>query len=194
MCNSKYTIVAIARRQNLQADRRAIGGCKRDGQGRRARSERLLLSWDLAALAAQDAAVEERARRLRQGTSAQREHVVELGAYALALVATAGIFLPSFVLVTLLGHTLQKMRHNRFVRGALDGMNAAVAALILVVTLQLAAATLGRPTLAGPMFGLDPGLVAVTILAAVALLRFDLNPTWIVLAASAVGVARAAFT
>ena len=37
MCNSKYTIVAIARRQNLQADRRAIGGCKRDGQGRRAR-------------------------------------------------------------------------------------------------------------------------------------------------------------
>ena len=35
-------------------------------------------------------------------------------------------------------------------------------------------------------------LVAITILAAVALLRFDLNPTWIVLAASAVGIARAA--
>jgi chromate transporter len=107
-----------------------------------------------------------------------------------ALVATAGIFLPSFVLVSVLGHVVQRIRNNRYVRGALDGMNAAVAALILVVTVQLAAATLGTPTLGGPTFGLDPILVGVTVLSAVMLLWLDLNPTWIVLAAGLVGGAR----
>jgi len=107
-----------------------------------------------------------------------------------ALVATAGIFLPSFLLVSVLGHVVQRIRNNRYVRGALDGMNAAVAALILVVTVQLAAATLGTPTLASPTLGLDPILVAVTALSAVMLLWLDLNPTWIVLAAGIVGGAR----
>jgi chromate transporter len=116
-----------------------------------------------------------------------------LGGLAGALVATAGIFLPSFVLVAILGGVLQRIRHNRFVRGALDGMNAAVAALILVVTLQLADVTLGHPTLASPTLGLDPLLVAVTVVSALLLLRFDLNATWIILAAAAVGVARALF-
>ena len=115
-----------------------------------------------------------------------------VGGIAGALVATVGIFLPSFILVAILGGVLQRIRHNRFVRGALDGMNAAVAALILVVTIELARSTLGPPSLSAPAFGLDPLLVAVTVLAALMLLRFDLNPTWIILAAALVGIARAA--
>jgi chromate transporter len=107
------------------------------------------------------------------------------------LVATAGIFMPSFVLVAILGHVVQRIRNNRYVRGALDGMNAAVTALILVVTIHLAATTLGTPTLSAATFGLDPLLTAVTVLSALALLWFDLNPTWIVLAAGLVGAARA---
>jgi chromate transporter len=107
-----------------------------------------------------------------------------------ALVATAGIFMPSFLLVCILGHVVQRIRNNRYVRGALDGMNAAVASLILVVTLQLAATTLGTPKLAGPTLGLDPVLAGVTVLSALALLLFDLNPTWIVLAAGLVGGGR----
>jgi chromate transporter len=112
------------------------------------------------------------------------------GAVTGALVATAGIFLPSFLLVCVLGQVVQRIRNNRYVRGALDGMNAAVAALILVVTIHLAATTLGAPTLAGPTFGLDPILVGVTALSAILLLWLDLNPTWIVLAAGLVGGAR----
>jgi chromate transporter len=107
-----------------------------------------------------------------------------------ALVATAGIFLPSFLLVSILGHVVQRIRNNRYVRGALDGMNAAVAALILVVTVQLAATTLGTPTLTPPTFGVDPILVGVTALSAFMLLWLDLNPTWIVLAAGLVGTGR----
>ena len=109
----------------------------------------------------------------------------------LMLPSTLGIFLPSFVLVAILGNVLQRVRHNRFVRGALDGMNAAVAALILVVTIQLADVTLGRPNLSAPAFGIDPLLVGVTAVSAGLLLRFDLNASWIVLLAAGVGVARA---
>ena len=116
------------------------------------------------------------------------------GGVAGALAATAGIFLPSFVLVGILGGVLHRIRRNRFVRGALDGMNAAVAALILVVTIQLAGATFGQPSLAaGWTLGLDPLLVALTVAAAVVLLRFDLNTTWIIAGAAAVGAARAAW-
>jgi chromate transporter len=107
-----------------------------------------------------------------------------------AVVATIAIFAPAFVLVAILGGVLQRIRHNRYVRGALDGMNAAVASLILVVTLHLAAATLGNPSFQAAWLGLDPILVCVTVAAFVALLRFDLNPTWIILAAALVGVAR----
>jgi chromate transporter len=113
------------------------------------------------------------------------------GGVAGALAATAGIFLPSFVLVGILGGVLHRIRRNRYVRGALDGMNAAVAALILVVTIQLAGATFGHPSLsAGWTLGLDPLLVAVTVVAALVLLRFDINTTWIIAGAAAVGVAR----
>lgn len=52
----------------------------------RAVDEQLALSWDQGALVARDPALPARTRRMREGTSAQREHVTELAAYALALV------------------------------------------------------------------------------------------------------------
>jgi hypothetical protein len=53
----------------------------------------LALRWDLQKLAAHDIAVRERAARMRAGRTAQREHVTELAAYGLALVAVS-VFLP----------------------------------------------------------------------------------------------------
>lgn len=53
----------------------------------------LALRWDLQKLAARDRAVRERAARMRAGRTAQREHVTELAAYGLALVAVS-VFLP----------------------------------------------------------------------------------------------------
>jgi chromate transporter len=98
-----------------------------------------------------------------------------------ALLATAAIFLPSFILVALLGPWLTRLRHNRLARGALDAMNAAVAALILVPLLKMAA----------PLAtGLDPLLLAITAATALALFVWDLNSTWLVLAAAGVGLAR----
>lgn len=48
---------------------------------------RIALSWDIGALRQHDATVEERALRMRRGRTPQREHVTELAAYGLALVA-----------------------------------------------------------------------------------------------------------
>jgi hypothetical protein len=53
----------------------------------------LRISWDLAALARRDPSIEARRDRLAKGKSAQREHVVELAAYGLALCALS-VLLP----------------------------------------------------------------------------------------------------
>src|SRR5262249_31130443 len=53
---------------------------------------KLLLGWSLPALAARDPLVEDRTRRYREGRSPHREHVTEVAAYGLALVAISVLF------------------------------------------------------------------------------------------------------
>jgi len=60
------------------------------------------------------------------------------GGIAGALVATAAIFLPAFVFVAILGPLLPRIRKNRYARGALNAVNAAVVALIFVVVARFA--------------------------------------------------------
>jgi chromate transporter len=103
------------------------------------------------------------------------------GGIAGAIVATAMIFLPSFLFILVLGPVLQRVRSNRYARGALDAMNAAVVALILIVTIRLAATTFA----AGGR--VHAGNIVIAALALVALLRFKVNSTWLVLGAAAAG-------
>jgi hypothetical protein len=53
----------------------------------------LRLAWDFGKLETRDGALRARTQRMRAGRTAQREHVTELAAYGLALVATS-VFLP----------------------------------------------------------------------------------------------------
>lgn len=53
----------------------------------------LELHWDVEALVAHDPTLRDRVRRMRTGRTAQREHVPELAAYGLALVAIS-VLLP----------------------------------------------------------------------------------------------------
>jgi chromate transporter len=101
------------------------------------------------------------------------------GALAGALVSTACIFLPAFVFVALLGNVLPRLRQSAAARGALDAASAAVVALIVVVTVDLAWASLR-----------DPVSLSLATGAAVALLAWNVNATWVMLAAAAIGVAR----
>lgn len=74
-----------------------------------------------------------------------------------ALAATVGIFLPSFFLIGLLGGRVQALRKSTWGKHFLLGVNAAVVAVLLIVSLRFAAG-----------IGFDPvrlGLIALTILA-----------------------------
>jgi chromate transporter len=104
-----------------------------------------------------------------------------LGGVAGAVVATAAIFLPSFLFILVLGPLLQRVRHNRYARGALDAMNAAVVALILIVTIRLAGASFW------PNGAAHVGNIALSLVSLAALLLLDVNSTWIVLIAAGVG-------
>jgi chromate transporter len=94
-----------------------------------------------------------------------------------ALLATVGIFLPSFLLVAALMPVLSRARRSVWSASALDGVNAAAIALMAGVTIQL-----GRASLVGWL----PVLVAVGSLAL--LVRWRVNSTWLVVAGAAVGL------
>jgi chromate transporter len=107
-----------------------------------------------------------------------------MGGIACGLVATIAIFLPSFFFVALLGRVLPRIRRNRYAAGALKGMNAAVAALIIVVCWRLGAAAMVHDGTA------DWFSIAVAALTLLVLLVWDVNTTWLILASALAGVVR----
>ena len=93
-----------------------------------------------------------------------------------AAAATAGIFLPAFLFVALSAPFVPRLRASRTAAALLDGVNAASLALMAVVTARLApAAVVDLPT------GLLSGVAAVL------LLRFRTNSTWLILGGAALG-------
>jgi chromate transporter len=95
-----------------------------------------------------------------------------------ALVATAGIFLPAFVFVALSGPLVPRLRASKIAAPFLDGLNVASLALMAVVTAQLGSAAL-----------VDVVAVGLAAGSAFLLLRYKLNPTWLVLGGALFGVA-----
>jgi chromate transporter len=109
------------------------------------------------------------------------------GGIVCGTLATIAIFLPSFVLVALFAPVMNRLRQNRIARGALDGMNAAVVALIAVVAVQLANANFRAAT----SLSVDLLHIAIFVVALVVLLRTKLNATWIIIVAGLIGAVRA---
>lgn len=97
-----------------------------------------------------------------------------------ALAATLGIFLPSFVLVTVTHPFVPRLRKSPWAAPFLDGVNVAALALMAVVTVQL-----GREVLDGWY------TIALFVAAAFVLVRFNPNSAWLVLAGIAAGLAHA---
>jgi chromate transporter len=93
-----------------------------------------------------------------------------------AIVATAGIFLPSFLFVLLLNPLIPKMRQSVWFAAFLDAVNVAAIGLMVAVLVNL-----GQQT-----FATWQGIV-IAVLALVASIRFKLNSAWIVLGGAVVG-------
>jgi chromate transporter len=98
------------------------------------------------------------------------------GAIGGAVLATVAIFLPSFCFVAMLGPIWNRFRSSGRFRGALDGMNAAVVALILVVSI-----TLGRESIHGI------GALAIAAISLILLLKWNINSTWLIIGSALVG-------
>jgi len=79
---------------------------------------------------------------------------------------------------------LQRIRKNRFARGALTARNASVVALLLVVCWKLGTAALA------PGGRVDGIFIVVATVSLTLLLKFNLNATWLVLGGAVVGLVR----
>ena len=94
-----------------------------------------------------------------------------------AISATIGIFLPGFILVALSEPLIPRLRRSPVFAAALDGVIAGSLALMAVVTWQLCKASI-----------VDWATLAIIIVSLIALLRFQVNSAWLILASSIVGL------
>jgi len=100
-----------------------------------------------------------------------------LGGVSGAVVATVGIFLPSFFYVALLAPVLFRLRQSIWMAAFLDSVNVCAVALMVGVTVRL-----GIDALRGwPTWLISLGSLAI-------LLRWKISPAWIVLGGGIVGL------
>jgi chromate transporter len=100
-----------------------------------------------------------------------------LSGYPGAVIATVGILLPSFILSILTSPLIPRIRESKWVSSFMDGINAASIGLMAAVTWQI-----GRASL------IDPFTIILALAAAVALFRFKVNSTLLVLGGAAAGL------
>jgi chromate transporter len=101
-----------------------------------------------------------------------------LGGLSGAVIATVGIFLPSFIFVAMSNPLIPKIRNSLWAGSFLDGVNVASLGLMAGVTWLL-----GR--------GSFPDLItaAIGVISLVLLLKFKINSTWLILGGLLIGLA-----
>jgi chromate transporter len=93
------------------------------------------------------------------------------------IVATVGIFLPSFVFVIVLHPFFKKLSQNKHVSIVLEGIKLASLALMTNVALSI-----GISFIAQPLFVLFP-------IALFFLMNSKINPTWLIVLGAVIGFA-----
>ena len=104
-----------------------------------------------------------------------------LGGVPGAAVATVGIFLPSLFYVAMLAPVLFRLRQSSWMAAFLDAINVCAVALMVGVTIRLAADALRGWTAWG-----------IALISLALLLRWKLSPAWVVLGGGIVGLLAAA--
>jgi chromate transporter len=94
-----------------------------------------------------------------------------------ALIAALGTFLPSSLMLWGLIHVYRRVQYNRVVQGFLSGVMPAVTGMILTATVFV-----GRTAINGPV------QAVVAPLALCLLLRYRLEPVWLILGGALVGM------
>jgi len=99
-----------------------------------------------------------------------------------ALLATLGIFLPSFIFVAISHPFIPRLRSSPWFGALLDGVNAAALGLMAAVTWQI-----GRASL------VDPLTILIALTALILLLRFRVNSTWLITGGALAGLISSVF-
>jgi chromate transporter len=99
-----------------------------------------------------------------------------LGGTSGALLATLGIFLPSFVFVAISNPLIPKIRNSSWAGSLLDGVNASSLGLMAAVTVQLAFSSLT-----------DLYTAIIATLSLILLLRYKINTTWLLAGGAVAG-------
>jgi chromate transporter len=94
-----------------------------------------------------------------------------------AAIATAAIFLPSFLMAGLVGALAARLRQSKLTGAFLDGVNAAAVALMASVAL-----TLGRAAM------VDGWTWALGLVSLALLVRYKVNATWLILGGAGLGI------
>lgn len=100
-----------------------------------------------------------------------------LGGVPGAVLATLGIFLPSFVFVAVGSLFIKRVRGSPWAAAFLDGVNAASLGLMLGVTLQLTSTAL-----------IDPPTIIIALASLALLLGFQTHSTWLIAGGALVGL------
>ncbi len=93
-----------------------------------------------------------------------------------ALVATLGIFCPSFLFVLVTNPLIPRLRQSAVTGAFLDAVNASAIGLMAAVTVELARHTL-----------IDWGAWLIALVSAAVLFRYKINSAWLVLGGAAIG-------
>ena len=101
-----------------------------------------------------------------------------LGGFRGAVVATLGIFLPSFFFVSISGPLIPHLRRSPLAGAFLDGVNVGAWALMAAVTWFLARAAV-----------VDVTTMLLAISSAFVLIRYRVNSAWLVIGGGLIGIA-----
>lgn len=99
-----------------------------------------------------------------------------LGGIPAAIIATLGIFLPSYIFVAISNPIIPKLRGSPWAASLLDGVIVASLGLMAAVTFQLGQASL-----------IDPPTWIIFAASAILLFRFKVNTTWLILGGALIG-------
>ncbi len=99
-----------------------------------------------------------------------------LGGTSGALLATLGIFLPSFIFVAITNPLIPKLRDSPWAGSLLDGVNASSLGLMAAVTIQLSSSSLT-----------DFPTILVAVVSLILLLRYKINSTWLIAGGALIG-------
>ncbi|HET9912493.1 MAG TPA: chromate efflux transporter [Anaerolineales bacterium] len=100
-----------------------------------------------------------------------------LGGVPAALLATLGIFLPSFIFVAISNPLIPKIRNSAWASSLLDGVNASALGLMAAVTVQLGISSL-----------IDFFTLVIAVISLILLLRCKVNSTWLIAGGAIAGL------